>query len=90
MDVDTDRPTPTTAATRTSISSRRRRWRPDEHPHRGRASDASVITKRNLIKIKRVPDLVVWTTMMPIMFVLLFAYVFGGAIDVPASATGSS
>jgi ABC transporter DrrB family efflux protein len=47
------------------------------------AADASVITKRNLIKIKRVPDLVVWTTMMPIMFVLLFAYVFGGAIDVP-------
>jgi ABC transporter DrrB family efflux protein len=46
-------------------------------------SDASVITKRNLIKIKRVPDLVVWTTMMPIMFVLLFAYVFGGAIEVP-------
>ena len=47
------------------------------------AADASVITKRNLIKIKRVPDLVVWTTMMPIMFVLLFAYVFGGAIEVP-------
>jgi ABC-2 type transport system permease protein len=46
-------------------------------------SDASVVTKRNLIKIKRVPDLVVWTTMMPIMFVLLFAYVFGGAIEVP-------
>jgi len=46
-------------------------------------SDAAVITRRNLIKIKRVPDLVVWTTMMPIMFVLLFAYVFGGAIDVP-------
>ena len=47
------------------------------------AADASVITKRNLIRIKRVPDLVVWSTMMPIMFVLLFAYVFGGAIDVP-------
>jgi ABC-2 type transport system permease protein len=46
-------------------------------------NDATVITKRNLIKIKRVPDLIVWTTMMPIMFVLLFAYVFGGAIDVP-------
>lgn len=46
-------------------------------------SDAAVITRRNLIKIRRVPDLVVWTTMMPIMFVLLFAYVFGGAIDVP-------
>jgi ABC-2 type transport system permease protein len=46
-------------------------------------SDAAVITKRNIIKIKRVPDLLVFTTLSPIMFVLLFAYVFGGAIDVP-------
>jgi ABC transporter DrrB family efflux protein len=47
------------------------------------AADAIVITKRNLIKIKRVPDLLVFTTMSPIMFVLLFAYVFGSAIEVP-------
>jgi ABC transporter DrrB family efflux protein len=47
------------------------------------AGDAAVITKRNLIKIKRVPDLLVFTTMSPIMFVLLFAYVFGNAIEVP-------
>jgi ABC-2 type transport system permease protein len=46
-------------------------------------ADAAVITKRNIIKIKRVPDLLVFTTLSPIMFVLLFAYVFGGAIDVP-------
>src|SRR3954468_13178393 len=46
------------------------------------ASDAAVITKRNLIKIKRVPDLLVFTTLSPIMFVLLFAYVFGGAIPI--------
>ncbi len=46
-------------------------------------NDSAVITKRNLIKIKRVPDLLVFTTLSPIMFVLLFAYVFGGAIDVP-------
>ena len=46
-------------------------------------SDSAVITKRNLIKIKRVPDLLVFTTLSPIMFVLLFAYVFGGAIAVP-------
>ena len=46
-------------------------------------SDSAVITKRNLIKIKRVPDLLVFTTLSPIMFVLLFAYVFGGAINVP-------
>jgi ABC transporter DrrB family efflux protein len=44
-------------------------------------SDGAVVAKRNLIKIKRVPDLLVFTTMSPIMFVLLFAYVFGGAID---------
>ncbi|KRE62505.1 ABC transporter permease [Nostocoides sp. Soil756] len=42
--------------------------------------DAVTVTRRNLIKIKRVPDLLVFTTLSPIMFVLLFAYVFGGAI----------
>jgi ABC transporter DrrB family efflux protein len=47
------------------------------------AADTAVITKRNLIKIKRVPDLLVFTTLSPIMFVLLFAYVFGSAINVP-------
>ena len=45
------------------------------------ASDAAVVAKRNLIKIKRVPDLLVFTTLSPIMFVLLFAFIFGGAID---------
>jgi ABC transporter DrrB family efflux protein len=43
--------------------------------------DAAVVAKRNIIKIKRVPDLLVFTTLSPIMFVLLFSYVFGGAID---------
>lgn len=46
-------------------------------------NDGWVVAKRNLIKIKRVPDLLVFTTMSPIMFILLFAYVFGSAIDVP-------
>ena len=46
-------------------------------------ADGAVIAKRNLIKIKRVPDLLVFTLMSPIMFVLLFAYVFGSSIDVP-------
>jgi ABC transporter DrrB family efflux protein len=45
--------------------------------------DGATIAWRNLIKIKRVPDLLVFTTMSPIMFVLLFAYVFGSAISVP-------
>ncbi len=47
------------------------------------ASDGFVVAKRNLIKIKRVPELLVWVLLSPIMFVLLFAYVFGGSIDVP-------
>lgn len=44
-------------------------------------ADSAIVAKRNLIKIKRVPDLLVFTTLSPIMFVLLFAFVFGGAID---------
>jgi ABC-2 type transport system permease protein len=43
-------------------------------------SDSLVDAKRNLVKIRRVPELLVFTTLSPIMFVLLFAYVFGGAI----------
>src|SRR5215218_8235188 len=46
-------------------------------------SDSAVITKRNLIKVKRVPDLLVFATLSPIMFVLLFRYVFGSAIPIP-------
>lgn len=43
--------------------------------------DGWVVAKRNLIKIKRVPEILVFVLLSPIMFVLLFAYVFGGAID---------
>jgi ABC transporter DrrB family efflux protein len=46
------------------------------------AVDGWVVAKRNLIKIKRVPDLLIFSTVQPIMFVLLFAYVFGGAIKI--------
>ncbi len=54
--------------------------------------DSAVITKRNLIKVKRVPDLIVFATLSPIMFVLLFAYVFGRAIPSTGwrAATASS
>ncbi|HVL64726.1 MAG TPA: ABC transporter permease [Actinomycetota bacterium] len=46
-------------------------------------ADGAVVAKRNLIKIKRVPEVLIWTTMSPIMFVVLFAYVFGSSIEVP-------
>jgi ABC-2 type transport system permease protein len=48
-------------------------------------SDGFVIAKRNLIKIKRVPDLLVGTTLAPIIFVVMFGYVFGGAVAVQGS-----
>jgi ABC transporter DrrB family efflux protein len=50
-------------------------------------SDGLTITRRNMIKVKRVPDLIVFATLSPIMFVLLFRYVFGGAINVPGDVT---
>ena len=45
-------------------------------------ADRAVIAKRNVIKIKRVPEVLVFVLISPIMFVLLFAYVFGGSIDI--------
>ena len=46
-------------------------------------ADGATVAKRNLIKIKRVPEVLIWTTMSPIMFVLLFAFVFGNSIRIP-------
>jgi ABC transporter DrrB family efflux protein len=46
-------------------------------------SDAGAITKRNLLRYVRVPTLLVFSTIQPVMFVLLFRYVFGGAIKLP-------
>jgi len=48
--------------------------------------DGRVIAKRNVIKIKRVPEVLVFVVISPIMFVLLFAYVFGGSIDIPGGS----
>lgn len=48
-------------------------------------SDGWVVAQRNLIKIKRVPEVLVFVLISPIMFVLLFAYVFGGAITPPGA-----
>ncbi len=45
-------------------------------------ADGLVLAKRNLVQIPRVPELLVFATIQPVMFVLLFRYVFGGAIDV--------
>jgi ABC transporter DrrB family efflux protein len=46
-------------------------------------SDTMVLAKRSLLRIPRAPDLLLSFTVQPIMFVLLFVYVFGGAIATP-------
>jgi ABC-2 type transport system permease protein/oleandomycin transport system permease protein len=46
-------------------------------------SDTAVIAERNLVRLTRAPDLVLAFTLQPVMFVLLFVYVFGGAIKTP-------
>ncbi len=47
------------------------------------ASDTLVLAKRSLLRIPRQPDLLIGFTVQPVMFVLLFVYVFGGAIETP-------
>ena len=46
-------------------------------------SDTLVLARRNLLRIRRQPDMLVGYTIQPVMFVLLFVYVFGGAIQTP-------
>jgi ABC-2 type transport system permease protein/oleandomycin transport system permease protein len=48
-------------------------------------SDTLTITRRNLLVWTRVPAYLVFTVIQPVMFVLLFRYVFGGAIPVPGT-----
>lgn len=48
-------------------------------------SDGWVATRRNALKLKRDPEIFVFTLIQPIMFVLLFNYVFGSAIPIPGS-----
>ena len=45
--------------------------------------DISIVAWRNVIKITRVPEVLVFVLISPIMFVLLFAYVFGNSIEIP-------
>ena len=45
-------------------------------------SDSLVMVERNLLKYLRLPQLLIFSTIQPVMFLLLFTYVFGGAIRV--------
>lgn len=52
--------------------------------------DALVIGRRNLLRNVRLPQLLVFATVQPVMFLVLFTYVFGGAITdaLPDAAAG--
>jgi ABC transporter DrrB family efflux protein len=45
--------------------------------------DSLVVAWRNILRIRRTPQLIVFATIQPVMFVLLFTYVFGGSIPTP-------
>ena len=49
-----------------------------------------VIAKRSLRRVPRSPELLLGFTIQPVMFVLLFRYVFGGAISTPGVSTTST
>ncbi|MEV5954147.1 ABC transporter permease [Streptomyces sp. NPDC051987] len=47
--------------------------------------DSMVVAKRNLIRMSRIPEMLIFGLIQPIMFVVLFTYVFGGSIQVGGS-----
>ena len=49
----------------------------------------AVITWRNVMRVLRLPQLLVFSTIQPVMFLLLFNYVFGGAISIGGQAAGA-
>ncbi len=63
----------------TDVASRR----PAPRPHRGFLHDSWVIARRGLVHMRRQPEQLSDATVQPIMFVLMFGYVFGGAIAAP-------
>jgi ABC transporter DrrB family efflux protein len=54
-------------------------------------SDITVITRRNLLFTVRLPQMLVLSSIMPVIFILMFTYVFGGAVQgaLPPAAAGS-
>jgi ABC transporter DrrB family efflux protein len=77
---------PEAAVSPPSVSERRPRTlvqlhRPSWLELRSAVTDAAVVTGRNLRHFIRQPQLLIFSTVQPIMFVLLFAYVFGGAVE---------
>ncbi|WP_151479404.1 ABC transporter permease [Streptomyces albicerus] len=52
--------------------------------------DSLVVAKRNLIRMSRIPEMVIFGLIQPIMFVVLFSYVFGGSMNIGGSTESST
>ncbi|WP_406172993.1 ABC transporter permease [Streptomyces sp. NBC_00996] len=51
--------------------------------------DSLVVAKRNLIRMSRIPEMVIFGLIQPIMFVVLFSYVFGGSMQIGGSTSAT-
>ncbi|MFE0191953.1 ABC transporter permease [Streptomyces sp. NPDC058989] len=56
----------------------------------GSIRDSLVIARRNVIRMARIPEVVIFGLIQPIMFVVLFSYVFGGSINIPGAGLSPS
>jgi ABC-2 type transport system permease protein len=52
--------------------------------------DSLIMTKRNLIRIVRIPEVLIFGLIQPVMFVVLFSYVFGGSLVIGGSTSAAS
>ena len=57
--------------------------RPRRSPLGWAIADTKTVAWRNLVALRRMPQLLVFSTIQPVIFVLMFRYVFGGAIRIP-------
>ena len=62
---------------------------PDSAAQRARwlVADSLALARRNLAHVRQIPEKLLDVTLQPIMFVLLFAYVFGGVIGIPGGGS---
>ncbi|MEU3978723.1 ABC transporter permease [Streptomyces sp. NPDC026672] len=59
------------------------------NPVSGLIRDSLIVAKRNLIRMSRIPEVVIFGIIQPIMFVVLFTYVFGGSMQIGASTSAT-
>ncbi|MGW0846196.1 ABC transporter permease [Streptomyces sp. NPDC002787] len=65
-----------------SVVSGAARIAPSGNPITRSVRDSLVVAKRNLIRMSRIPEMVIFGLIQPIMFVVLFTYVFGGSMNI--------